>query len=141
MMKSNGSGSSKSNSIYIGDACEEFLDRILTQFPEGEIRLSDDKNEEEEEEKKDESSADVQIVDKQAEKDYKIEQSLQDLTREEYLEGVNTWFCPSCNAHRQAVKKLRISRLPDRLIIHFKRFAYNTEFRQKIETLVQFPQL
>lgn len=46
--------------------------------------------------------------------------------RPEYLTGENQYHCDHCNKATDAVKNIRISRLPEVLIIHFKRFKYET---------------
>ena len=48
-------------------------------------------------------------------------------------------YCPRCEKHQQATKKFDLWSLPDTLIIHLKRFSYNRYFRDKIDTLVEFP--
>ena len=48
-------------------------------------------------------------------------------------------YCPQCKEHRQAFKKMELWRLPEVLVIHLKRFSYNSYLRDKIDTLVEFP--
>ena len=48
-------------------------------------------------------------------------------------------YCPKCKEHRQAFKKMELWRLPDVLVIHLKRFSFNTYSRDKIDTMVSFP--
>jgi len=59
--------------------------------------------------------------------------------KEEKLEKENEWYCPQCKEHKQAKKKFDLWKLPDVLIIHLKRFSYNSFFREKIDSLVDFP--
>ena len=53
--------------------------------------------------------------------------------------GESKWMCPRCKQYREALKKIDIWRLPRVLIIHLKRFKYQGIWRDKINTLVQFP--
>lgn len=62
----------------------------------------------------------------------------------EYLEGDNAWHCSQCNRKQRAVKKLNISRLPQNLIIHLKRFrqtgySFDKASIDKIEMNVNYP--
>ncbi|RUP50002.1 hypothetical protein BC936DRAFT_140748 [Jimgerdemannia flammicorona] len=66
-------------------------------------------------------------------------QCLDKFVREEVLEGTDAWLCPRCKIRRRASKRLTLSRLPDVLLIHLKRFSFNGPFRDKLETMVEFP--
>lgn len=58
----------------------------------------------------------------------------------ERLSGDDIWRCPRCKKDREAVKKITITRAPDTLVIHFKRFsASRTESARKVRTPVHFP--
>lgn len=58
----------------------------------------------------------------------------------EQLAGDELWRCPRCKKDREAVKKITITRAPDTLVIHFKRFsASRTESARKVRTPVHFP--
>ncbi|KAL6709979.1 ubiquitin-specific protease doa4 [Coniothyrium glycines] len=58
----------------------------------------------------------------------------------ERLAGDELWRCPRCKKDREAVKKITITRAPDTLVIHFKRFsASRTESARKVRTPVHFP--
>ncbi|KAJ4377955.1 ubiquitin-specific protease doa4 [Neocucurbitaria cava] len=58
----------------------------------------------------------------------------------ERLAGDEVWRCPRCKKDREAVKKITITRAPDTLVIHFKRFsASRTESARKVRTAVHFP--
>ncbi|KAH7397278.1 ubiquitin carboxyl-terminal hydrolase 2 [Pyrenochaeta sp. MPI-SDFR-AT-0127] len=58
----------------------------------------------------------------------------------ERLSGDEVWRCPRCKKDREAVKKITITRAPDTLVIHFKRFsASRTESARKVRTPVHFP--
>ncbi|ORZ00519.1 hypothetical protein BCR43DRAFT_540683 [Syncephalastrum racemosum] len=66
-------------------------------------------------------------------------QCLDYFVREETLDGDDAWHCPRCKKLRRASKALTLSRLPDVLLIHLKRFSYDGPFHNKLETLVQYP--
>ena len=59
--------------------------------------------------------------------------------KEEKLGEDNKWYCPKCKEFTQATKKLDLYSLPPILVIHLKRFQYNSYHRDKLDTLVQFP--
>ncbi|PON98373.1 Ubiquitinyl hydrolase [Trema orientale] len=59
--------------------------------------------------------------------------------KEEPLGPENMWYCPSCQKHQQASKKLDLWTLPDILVIHLKRFSYTRFLNTKLETYVDFP--
>ncbi|GFR68265.1 ubiquitin carboxyl-terminal hydrolase 15 [Elysia marginata] len=59
--------------------------------------------------------------------------------KEEQLSEQDPWYCPDCKLHKQATKKFDLWSLPDVLIIHLKRFHYNSMYRNKIDALVEFP--
>jgi len=48
------------------------------------------------------------------------------------------WFCPRCEEHRPATKKISLiaSQVPRVLVIHLRRFNANGE---KVQTVVEFP--
>ncbi|KAI9011013.1 hypothetical protein CLU79DRAFT_709908 [Phycomyces nitens] len=66
-------------------------------------------------------------------------QCLDYFVKEEVLEKDNSWNCPTCKKHRRATKSLTLSRLPDVLLIHLKRFSFDGPFRDKLETMVKYP--
>ncbi|RIA96486.1 hypothetical protein C1645_687798 [Glomus cerebriforme] len=68
-----------------------------------------------------------------------LHQCLNSFIKEEILDGDDAWNCPRCKCRRRATKQLTISRLPDVLLIHLKRFSFNGPFRDKLETMVYFP--
>jgi hypothetical protein len=59
--------------------------------------------------------------------------------KEETLQASEAWYCPACKAHKTATKKMELFRLPSTLIIHLKRFTYNRNWREKIDSFVDFP--
>jgi ubiquitin carboxyl-terminal hydrolase 8 len=65
---------------------------------------------------------------------------LQSYCAAERLAGDEVWRCPRCKKDREAVKQITITRAPDTLVVHFKRFsASRTESARKIRTPVEFP--
>ncbi|KAI8369314.1 uncharacterized protein BYT42DRAFT_104176 [Radiomyces spectabilis] len=66
-------------------------------------------------------------------------QCLDEFVREEILDFDNAWHCPRCKKPRRASKALTLSRLPDVLLVHLKRFYYDGPFRNKLETTVDYP--
>lgn len=57
----------------------------------------------------------------------------------EKLGANDPWYCPSCKKHQQATKKFDLWSLPKILVVHLKRFSYNSFWRDKLDTLVSFP--
>ena len=63
---------------------------------------------------------------------------------EEKLDEENMWYCPKCNSHKEAFKRMAIIRYPKILIVHLKRFKKDIYkhhligFRKNTE-LVDFP--
>ena len=47
---------------------------------------------------------------------------LESFRKEEVLEKENSWYCPKCQKHQEALKKMEIYRSPNVLIIQIKRF-------------------
>ncbi|KAI9718718.1 MAG: hypothetical protein M1812_003892 [Candelaria pacifica] len=69
-----------------------------------------------------------------------IRQCLESFCKEEMLSGEEVWKCPYCNCEREATKQITITRAPQFLIVHFKRFsASKTESARKIHTPIDFP--
>ncbi|CAG8473776.1 11279_t:CDS:2 [Funneliformis mosseae] len=68
-----------------------------------------------------------------------LHQCLNAFIKEEILDGDDAWNCSKCRVPRRAIKQLSISRLPDVLLIHLKRFSFSGPFRDKLETMVSFP--
>ncbi|KAG1670073.1 Ubiquitin carboxyl-terminal hydrolase 15 [Nymphon striatum] len=60
-------------------------------------------------------------------------------TTTEKLGTEDLWYCPSCKEHQQATKKFDLWSLPNVLVVHLKRFSYNRYWRDKIDTLIEFP--
>lgn len=68
-----------------------------------------------------------------------LHQCLEAFVREEVMDKADAWHCPRCNKARKATKRLSISRLPQVLLIHLKRFSFKGPFTDKIDTQVTFP--
>ncbi len=57
-------------------------------------------------------------------------QCLELFCEEETLNAKERWYCPMCKCPVPSAKKLDLWKLPPVLIIHFKRFAYDTRNRR-----------
>ncbi|CAO3647772.1 unnamed protein product [Cunninghamella echinulata] len=66
-------------------------------------------------------------------------QCLDHFVKEEILEKSDAWHCPKCKKLRKASKSLSLSKLPDVLLIHLKRFSFDGPFRNKLETNIDYP--
>lgn len=66
-------------------------------------------------------------------------QCLDYFVKEEVLEKDDAWMCPKCGKKRKATKQLMISRLPDVLLIHLKRFSADGLFKNKLDVMVKYP--
>ena len=69
-----------------------------------------------------------------------IRDCLRSYCQEEMLSGDEVWKCPYCNCEREATKQIIITRAPQFLVIHFKRFsASKTQEARKVHTPIDFP--
>ena len=69
-----------------------------------------------------------------------IRECLRSYCQEEMLSGDEVWKCPYCKCEREATKRITITRVPQVLVIHFKRFsASKTESARKVHTSIDFP--
>lgn len=69
-----------------------------------------------------------------------IHHCLRSYCQEEMLRGDEVWKCPYCKREREATKKITITRAPQTLVVHFKRFsASKTESARKVHTPIDFP--
>ncbi|KAJ3615892.1 hypothetical protein Zmor_012219 [Zophobas morio] len=70
-----------------------------------------------------------------------LDDCLKEFTQREIVSGSNKWYCPKCEAHRDAWKQLVLWRLPPVLIVHLKRFKVdcNGNVSGKNEANVLFP--
>lgn len=66
-------------------------------------------------------------------------QCLDYFVKEEVLEKEDAWNCPRCCKKRKATKQLMISKLPDVLLIHLKRFSADGLFKNKLDCIVKYP--
>ena len=72
--------------------------------------------------------------------------SLESFTSAEELDEENAWYCSQCQKHVCAKKRITLWSTPDILILHLKRFEFNSckkvvgrIVRSKVETKVDFP--
>ncbi|KAG0667185.1 ubiquitin-specific protease doa4 [Rhodotorula mucilaginosa] len=65
-----------------------------------------------------------------------LQDCIADYLQEEILRDDNAWRCPTCKSPQVASKRVSIARLPQFLVIHLERFAYNA---RKITTPISFP--
>ncbi len=69
-----------------------------------------------------------------------IHDCLRSYCQEEMLSGDEVWKCSQCKCEREATKQITITRAPQFLVIHFKRFsASKTESARKVHTPIDFP--
>ncbi|KAJ5759247.1 hypothetical protein N7520_006403 [Penicillium odoratum] len=69
-----------------------------------------------------------------------IYECLRSYCKEEMLSGDEVWKCPHCKCKRMATKQIIITRAPQILVVHFKRFsASKTQSARKIHTPINFP--
>lgn len=60
-------------------------------------------------------------------------------TAQEVLQGDNAWFCPCCQRRQRTIKHMLISRFPQVLVVHLKRFRSNEWSQKKLEAAVSYP--
>jgi ubiquitin carboxyl-terminal hydrolase 4/11/15 len=64
----------------------------------------------------------------------------QSFSKPERLDVDNMWYCSKCRQHVQALKTMKLWRLPNILVIHLKRFEFKHALRRdKLGTFVGFP--
>ncbi|XP_035238511.1 ubiquitin carboxyl-terminal hydrolase 4-like [Anguilla rostrata] len=68
-----------------------------------------------------------------------LRECIQLFTTMEILGEHDPWYCPNCKKHQQATKKFDLWSLPRILVVHLKRFSYNRCWRDKLDTVVDFP--
>ncbi|CAM9437932.1 unnamed protein product [Scytosiphon promiscuus] len=68
-----------------------------------------------------------------------LEDCLRAFSTEETLDGDNRPVCARCRRRRTSAKRLAVHRFPPVLVIHLKRFQYNSTSRTKLSTVVEFP--
>jgi hypothetical protein len=60
-------------------------------------------------------------------------------TKTEELSEQDYWYCTKCKGHQASTKKFDLWSMPQVLVVHLKRFSYTRSYRDKIDTLVDFP--
>jgi ubiquitin C-terminal hydrolase len=60
-------------------------------------------------------------------------------TKTEKLSENDYWYCSKCKDHVPSTKKFDLWSLPKVLVVHLKRFSYSRNYRDKIDTVVDFP--
>lgn len=69
-----------------------------------------------------------------------LQDCIEEFTTTELLEDGNKWHCSHCKKFTRSTKKIAITRLPQVLIVNFKRFEVNTSGQiRKLETFVTYP--
>lgn len=69
-----------------------------------------------------------------------MDDCLRSYCAEERLSGDEVWKCPNCKREREATKQITLTRAPQYLVVHFKRFsASHQQSARKIRTPVTFP--
>lgn len=70
-----------------------------------------------------------------------LQDCFKQFTHPELLDGDDAWNCPKCKKRQPTIKTMRISRLPDFLIIHLKRFKHAGGIwgSNKLGTYVRYP--
>jgi len=63
---------------------------------------------------------------------------LEIFTSQEVLKPEDAWYCPKCEKHQEATKKIDLWKLPNILILHLKRFN-SRSWKEKLETLIDYP--
>jgi len=74
-----------------------------------------------------------------SDKNIDLEECLDSFTNVEQLGPNDTWYCSNCQALKQAFKKFDVWSVPPILIIHMKRFSYKSNYRDKIDSFIDFP--
>ncbi|EGV60469.1 cysteine proteinase [Yamadazyma tenuis ATCC 10573] len=73
-------------------------------------------------------------------KDLTLDDCLQEFVQLELLDDENKWHCPNCKKFTRSTKKISITRLPQVLIIHFKRFKLSpTGYFSKMDDFIKYP--
>lgn len=52
-----------------------------------------------------------------------LDACLDEFSKVEQLDAMNTWYCPQCKDHKEASKQVDLWSLPDILVMHLKRFS------------------
>ncbi|MCJ1449987.1 hypothetical protein MMC28_000315 [Mycoblastus sanguinarius] len=85
-------------------------------------------------------SISVEIPRYQGKRPWDIHDCLRSYCKEERLSGDEVWKCPYCKCEREATKQITITRAPQYLVVHFKRFEMRKgESARKVHTPIHFP--
>jgi len=77
---------------------------------------------------------------KHGQRPWDITDCLRSYCKEERLSGDEVWKCPYCKCEREATKQITITRAPQFMVIHFKRFEMRRgESAKKVHTPINFP--
>ena len=66
-------------------------------------------------------------------KSKRLEESLKEYVKGDWLEGDNAYFCEKCGEKRDTLKRMCIKTLPPVLVVHLKRFDYDWEANRAIK--------
>lgn len=85
-------------------------------------------------------SISVEIPRVQGKRPWDIHDCLRSYCKEERLSGDEVWKCPHCKCEREATKQITITRAPQFMVVHFKRFEMRKgESAKKVHTPIHFP--
>ena len=85
-------------------------------------------------------SISVEIPRSSGKRPWDIHDCLRSYCQEERLSGDEVWKCPNCKCEREATKQITITRAPQVLVVHFKRFEMQKgQSAKKIHTPIGFP--
>ena len=85
-------------------------------------------------------SISVEIPRHAGKRQWTIDDCLRSYCQEEKLSGDEVWKCPYCRCEREATKQITITRAPQCLVVHFKRFEMRKgESARKVHTPINFP--
>ena len=85
-------------------------------------------------------SISVEIPRTQGKYPWTIDDCLRSYCKEERLSGDEVWKCPYCKCEREATKQITITRAPQFMVVHFKRFEMRRgESAKKVHTPIHFP--
>ena len=85
-------------------------------------------------------SISVEIPRSSGKKPWDIHDCLRSYCQEERLSGDEVWKCPHCKCEREATKQITITRAPQFLVVHFKRFEMQKgQSAKKVHTSIGFP--
>lgn len=68
-----------------------------------------------------------------------LAECLKQFSEPERLTEDNKWYCAQCKEFVQGTKTIALWRVPPVLVVHLKRFQFNTYFRDKITLPIAFP--